>query len=132
MGRMVDKELFGISEQLETHDKRTETHACDLISRQAAIDALAEWHDVAITNRLNNLPSAQQWIPTSERLPEPEDEVLLTMDYKGRRYVELGNIWSDGTVHTYLDEYLTPDGRKYRKVIAWMPLPEPWKGEQND
>ena len=31
----------------------------DLISRQAAIDALAEWHDAAITNRLNNLPSAQ-------------------------------------------------------------------------
>jgi hypothetical protein len=24
----------------ETHDKRTETHACDLISRQAALDAL--------------------------------------------------------------------------------------------
>lgn len=29
----------------------------DLISRQAAIDTLAEWHDDAITNRLNNLPS---------------------------------------------------------------------------
>lgn len=27
------------SAQPETHDKRTETHACDLISRQAAIDA---------------------------------------------------------------------------------------------
>ena len=24
----------------ETHEERTETHACDLISRQAAIDAL--------------------------------------------------------------------------------------------
>ena len=31
----------------------------DLIDRQAAIDVLAEWHDEAITNRLNNLPSAQ-------------------------------------------------------------------------
>ena len=28
------------SAQPETHDKRTETHACDLISRQAAIDAI--------------------------------------------------------------------------------------------
>ena len=26
----------------KTHDKRTETHACDLIERQAAIDALDE------------------------------------------------------------------------------------------
>lgn len=29
----------------------------DLISRQAAIDTLAEWNDEAINNRLNNLPS---------------------------------------------------------------------------
>ena len=29
----------------------------DLISRQEAIDTLAEWHDDAITNRLNNLSS---------------------------------------------------------------------------
>ena len=33
------KRHFGFA-QPETHDKRTETHACDLISRQAAIDAL--------------------------------------------------------------------------------------------
>ena len=30
----------------ETHDKRTETHACDLISRQAAIDALENTKEV--------------------------------------------------------------------------------------
>ena len=30
------------SVQPETHDKRTETHACDLISRQAAIDVMCE------------------------------------------------------------------------------------------
>lgn len=29
----------------------------DLISRREAIDSLAEWHDEAINNRLNNLPS---------------------------------------------------------------------------
>ena len=38
----------------------------DLISRQAAIDALAEWHDVAITNRLNNLPPAQPSVSKME------------------------------------------------------------------
>lgn len=41
----------------------------DLISRREAIDSLAEWHDEAINNRLNNLPSVDavpvrhgQWI----------------------------------------------------------------------
>lgn len=36
---MSDNELFGNSEQLnpEAHIERTETHACDCISRQAVI-----------------------------------------------------------------------------------------------
>jgi hypothetical protein len=33
------------SAQPETHDKHTETHACDLISRQAAIDAIDNAND---------------------------------------------------------------------------------------
>ena len=31
------------SAQPETHEKRTETHACDLISREVAIDAVNEY-----------------------------------------------------------------------------------------
>ena len=58
------------SAQPETHDKRTETHACDLISRQAAIDeskAVYEWHDYITMERLiehiRKLPSAQPDVP---------------------------------------------------------------------
>lgn len=60
----------------ETHENRTETHACDLISRQAALDALADYiHNVdrvystgklthedcmdAAHSILDDLPSAQ-------------------------------------------------------------------------
>ncbi len=112
----------------------------DVVYRQAAIRTVKTIYKMCDTGDIrdyrdmlveafNVLPSAQPgWIPVTERLPKPEDEVLLTMDYKGRRYVEMGNIWSDGTVHSYIDEYLTPDGRKYRKVVAWMPMPKPWKG----
>ena len=35
------REMF--EAQPETHDKRTETHVCDCISRQAAIDAIQKW-----------------------------------------------------------------------------------------
>ena len=64
----------------ETHDKRTETHACDLISRQAAIDAT--WFEPSYTDplnvltevrdRLKDLPSAQperqkgEWITSDD------------------------------------------------------------------
>ena len=53
----------------ETHDKRTGTHACDLISRQAAIDDIKSrdpskiWDIVDIEEWVNALPSAQ---PISE------------------------------------------------------------------
>ena len=52
----------------------------DLISRQAAIESLAEWHDDAITNRLNNLPSAQP------NLSEAYSKAVFTwlMDYQIR------------------------------------------------
>ena len=46
MGWLERLELFRISGQ-----------PGDVISRQAAIDTLAEWNDEAINNRLNNLPS---------------------------------------------------------------------------
>ena len=59
-------DVIGGKKKPETHDKHTETHACDLISRQAAIDALKRaealthafgYHNVIETIR--ELPSAQ-------------------------------------------------------------------------
>ena len=64
-----------ISRQPETHEERTETHACDLISRQAAIDALADMHCKSDEDgyvwiirsdawaRIDALPSAQPETP---------------------------------------------------------------------
>ena len=62
------KRHFGFA-QPETHDKRTETHACDCISRRAAIEALDKRFDsipmeqtteiLLLRKDLRNLPSAQ-------------------------------------------------------------------------
>lgn len=70
-----DKIIALPSAQPETHDKCTKTHSCDLIDRQAAIDALTRFitpHDngdgtmtvgvlskSSITDILNDLPSVQ-------------------------------------------------------------------------
>lgn len=69
------------------------------------------------------------WIPCSERLPEVGSEVLVCYDFKGNRSVYLANFYGDGNFHGYDDEYLTTEGRKYRKAIAWMPLPDVYKGD---
>ena len=69
-----------------------------------------------------------QWIPCSERLPEYDGGTYLVTDYCeqiGRKrihvsycYMNKDGFWSD-----------VPLGYK---VIAWMPLPEPYKEEKND
>lgn len=84
-------------------------------------------------------PSAQpQWIPVTDRLPERGKDVLVTRDYDGRadhikscRYVEVASCYGeddDVSWNSYSDEYkMTP---KNHRVVAWMPLPEAYKGEE--
>jgi len=122
----------------ETHDKRTETHACDLISRAEAIDALGEeppvWYDgedeIAERNQwrrdvaaIKALPSAQQWIPCEERLPEPGVNVLVdVLDIPADdRFPLVDKIGDDGDWCNCYGEWF---------AVAWMPLPEPWKGDK--
>lgn len=84
-------------------------------------------------------PFAQpKWIPVTEMLPERGKDVLVTRDYDGRadhikscRYVEVASCYGeddDVSWNSYSDEYkMTP---KNHRVVAWMPLPEAYKGEE--
>lgn len=96
-------------------------------------------------------PSAQQWISCSERLPKDTDPVNITwVNHKPESYY--ANIkdkpftatgcycdgkwyWYSVTCQDYLDEYryCSVDAMDEEiEVIAWMPLPEPWKGDINE
>ena len=79
---------------------------------------------------MSELPSTQpeqRWIPCEEGLPEVGKDVMVCYDFKGHRSVLIGVLYGDETFHGYDDEYLTPEGRKYRKAVAWMSLPEPYR-----
>lgn len=112
----------------------------DLISRQAAIDAVHHtiygFFDVvedddespmtykdtkllelnkSISTRIKDLPSAEsRWIPCSERLPECGVPVLIS---------HVGFVTED---------FLDIDLEEELNNLAWMPLPAPWKGEDYD
>ena len=96
----------------------------------------------AIENRLNHAynqgyemgrqMAKPSWIPVSEKKPEVGSEVLVCFDFKGKRSVYISHFYGDGEFHGLDDEYLTAEGRKYRKAVAWMPLPQTYKAESED
>lgn len=106
----------------------------DLISRQAAIDAIEptlksilqgnSFKAINVMDKIRELPSVQpeqRWIPCSERLPEESGRYLISaFDGVVRRT----------TVAPYQPRYKAwaMTGRMaYWKVVAWMPLPEPYR-----
>lgn len=110
----------------------------DLISRQDAIDAVENCEPGEELFVIKSLPSAQRWIPCSERLPEEHMGFYLVTVQK-RRITALNVVGYDNTVHGIDIARWDYDRRapqrgyhwcKADKVIAWMPLPEPWRGEK--
>ena len=75
----------------ESHDKRTETHACDLISRQAAIDAAIvaadEWDGGYDVDREHMIEDAIKALPSAQpNLSEAYSKAVFTwlIDYQIR------------------------------------------------
>lgn len=92
---------------------------------------------------INALEAEPHWIPVTERLPEEEDSIFAryygtdrwrkAMFRKKSREVIVTSVFEDGELHTEVAH--TTDGEWHvgvnvvpRTVIAWMPLPEPYKG----
>lgn len=121
----------------------------DLISRQAAIDALAEHekskgHNYSLfvdivsecAEIIRDIPPACQWIQCDEEMPEElyetgngrqlSNHVLVTVynKYDDDLFVDVGYTvdgnWLSATV-------TNPIPIELFDVLAWMPLPEPYK-----
>lgn len=78
-------------------------------------------------NAIKNAPTidaAPRWIPCSERLPELRTECLITfLSWSGYPVIDIDSYDYDGEDgwFSHMD-----------KVIAWMPLPEPYEAREDN
>ena len=70
-------------------------------------------------------PNKGEWIPVTERVPEKNAEVLATTEWGSitiaERYSANDYFINEGTTNADVDD-----------IIAWMPLPEPYKAESEE
>lgn len=114
----------------------------DPISRAELFDELNRRgvpYNAEVNMVINGMPSAQQWIPCSERLPEEYGEYRITWATSASKNRLIGDAeyevtgeWDEVNGRFkgewLLDEYI----KNYPnvEVLAWKPLEEPWKGEE--
>lgn len=69
-------------------------------------------------------PKQGEWIPCSERLPARQGYYICTCKDSPRVLKTTTIKWSNG--------WQLSGTRAYWKVIAWMPLPAPWEGADDE
>lgn len=104
----------------------------DLTSRKDAIKILQDWgnpntpfmdREQAMKMAIDALKAEPQWIPCGVRLPEEFGEYLVTKKAIG---------WNCEEYTSNDIAYFDNEGfHKADKVLAWMPLPEPYGGESD-
>jgi len=135
----------------------------DLIRRSDAIKGAKRLHNLfsspfynrdrveMIEAYFNAIPSADRWIPCSERLPEDIRPVLVTWknnDPKsyyqytvGKHFIGTAHYhrgkwyWYSSVTEDLLAEYGKCDSEEFDEAIeavAWMPLPKPYKGADDE
>ena len=76
----------------------------------------------------------QRWIPVSEKLPEEGVYLVYAPDYQGGSLS--AKEWHDGVMFSkYKNGKWSIEHGYYSRpncVIAWMPLPKLYKGDEND
>ena len=104
----------------------------DLISRQSAIEILGKHCNMDYGKvcgkdcecieymALRDMPSTQQWIPCSERMPEEREGKYLVSINGNVFYSTFGaKVWG-------FPWYIDDTESWVEDVDAWMPLPEPY------
>ena len=115
-----------------------------MINRQKLIEEFTKWRDAfddkednmyilmqSVIEEIQSQPPADKWIPCSERLPEKNGIYIIDDCRHGNHWIHTAGfikareVWCENHGVCYDDYYGRYDDQE--KIIAWMPLPEPYK-----
>lgn len=97
-----------------------------------------------IASVIENQPKTGEWIPCSERLPDDRDNRFYMCTVENHeedppmfcQYEEeygfgfWNDIYDEHTLGFVDSEFKTNEELGYEKVVAWMPLPKPYRPEE--
>ena len=116
------------------------------MTREDAKDYIREWCPYDRQEEIiESLDQEPKWIPVSERLPEHDGKYLVTMKGIMSNFFYIGTTSYAKDLHR-VDKYDFRSGigdgwynydeeyghYKIDNVVAWMPLPEPYKAESEE
>ena len=76
----------------------------------------------------------QGWIPCNERMPSEKEwvESYIRDEHASEFIVMIKGASRPTTLYLSKDHYWFDENHYFYEVCAWMPLPEPWKGANNE
>lgn len=121
---------------------------CELFNKLATIPAPPEANDfkAQVYMIIQSMEISEKWIPCSERLPEltihenepfigewdNSEPVLIYHKDNKYEYPYLIAQYTNGFENNEVGWTEMEEANDVIDVIAWMPLPEPWKGADDE
>ena len=107
--------LDNIADELIECGRKKDLNGETILKEQTELNLLQELVDKSTT----------KWIPVEERLPSPDEHVLVTW----KEYLT-GDCWIDILRLSEHGDWVCVLGTLAGNVIAWMPLPEAYGGKR--
>lgn len=110
---------------------------CELFNKLATIPAPPEANDfkAEVYKVIQQMETVGRWIPCSERLPSEDGQYLVWAIISFvPDHVDDPSTYQGITIAGYYGNAHPINwlGTSVEKVLAWMPLPKPWKGADDE